>query len=224
MWHPRIDRDEFDARWKQLVEDFKLQENTWFTKMYDLRYMWIPAYFREMPLSGLMRTTSRSESANAAFGKTAHWGNNLIKFFSSLESTMDRQRHNQCFLDHTSNTSTIKAKLSLKIIEHASKVYTNAIFKKVLHEIEESFYSCSQDSAMREELVDMLVVMELRDSIKETDKVLDFEDNADMCEKFLDCEDNEVEPEVTLPEKPYYFKVFFILFCICFAFQFFIKL
>ncbi|XP_052626864.1 protein FAR1-RELATED SEQUENCE 3-like [Lactuca sativa] len=94
IWNSRIDASEFDIRWRSFIEDYKLQEVSWFSKMFDIRESWIPTYFRDMPLSGLMRTTSRSESMNYAFNKVAHWGNSLVKFFDSFDSAMDRQRHN----------------------------------------------------------------------------------------------------------------------------------
>ena len=72
IWNSRIDASEFDNRWRSFIEDYKLQEVSWFSKMFDMRESWIPAYFRDMSLSGLMRTTSRSESMNSAFNKIAH--------------------------------------------------------------------------------------------------------------------------------------------------------
>ncbi|KAL7614457.1 hypothetical protein Lser_V15G09002 [Lactuca serriola] len=65
IWNSRIDASEFDNRWRSFIEDYKLQEVSWFSKMFDMRESWIPAYFRDMSLSGLMRTTSRNQVLNA---------------------------------------------------------------------------------------------------------------------------------------------------------------
>ncbi|CAI9279437.1 unnamed protein product [Lactuca saligna] len=72
IWNSGIDASEFDIRWRSFIEDYKLQEISWFSKVFHMRESWIPAYFRDMPLSGLMRTTSRLESMNSAFNKTSH--------------------------------------------------------------------------------------------------------------------------------------------------------
>nr|GEZ22744.1 hypothetical protein [Tanacetum cinerariifolium] len=41
------------------MEEFNLENHKWLTKMINIRSTWIPAYFIDSPLCGLMRTTSR---------------------------------------------------------------------------------------------------------------------------------------------------------------------
>nr|KAJ0215469.1 hypothetical protein LSAT_V11C300147800 [Lactuca sativa] len=192
IWNSRIDASEFNIRWRSFIEDYKLQEISWFSKMFHMRESWIPAYFRDMPLSGLTRTTSRSESIYSAFNKISHWGNSLVKFFTSFDSAMDRQRHNQCYLDHLSNIFKIKSKISLKIMEHAADIYTNEVFIKVKKEIEQSLFSCSQYSVTNEEFYDRFVVMQYKDIMGSTPTVVNEEDS---------------ESEYDVPEKTYFFKV-----------------
>ena len=59
--------EEFELRWKEIISDFKLEENGWLTHMYDIQNMWIPTYFKDMFLARILRTTSRSESKNSFF-------------------------------------------------------------------------------------------------------------------------------------------------------------
>ena len=68
--------------------------------MYKIRERWIPAYFKHIPMSGLMRTTSRSESQNSAFNQATHFGSPLVYFMMSYEMLMERQRHKQNVNDH----------------------------------------------------------------------------------------------------------------------------
>nr|KAJ0216117.1 hypothetical protein LSAT_V11C300132960 [Lactuca sativa] len=150
VWNSRIYTEKF-------VEDYKLQEITGFSKMFDMRKSWIPTYFRDMQLSGLMRTTSTSESMNSAFSKISH-------------RDMHRQRHNQCCLDHLNNISKIKSKISLKFMEHAVDIYTNEVFIKVKKEIEQFVFSCSQHSLTNEEFYDRFVVMQCKDIFESTPK------------------------------------------------------
>ncbi|GKA43751.1 hypothetical protein Tco_0736475 [Tanacetum coccineum] len=43
----------------KLMEEFKLENHKWLTKMFDIRSTWIPAFFIDSLLCGLMRMTSR---------------------------------------------------------------------------------------------------------------------------------------------------------------------
>ncbi|XP_073359871.1 uncharacterized protein [Aegilops tauschii subsp. strangulata] len=54
---------EFEERWKEIMSEYGLEDDDWFSKRFSLRESWIPAYFKEIALSGLMRTTS-------SFGRT----------------------------------------------------------------------------------------------------------------------------------------------------------
>lgn len=161
-----------------------------------MREMWIPAFFRDTPLSGLMRTTSRSESANSAFKKTAHWGNTLVKFFRSFEAAMDKQRHNQLLLDHFSQNSKIKSKVSVDILHHAAEIYTNELLKKVQREIEDSIFSCFQHSIESDNSFDRIVVMERR--------------NVSAASKEVDTSEEEADEDV-VPENTLFYKVCFKL-------------
>ena len=72
--------------------EFKLEDNDWLNEMYDIRDQWIPAYFSNIEMAGLLRTTSRSESSNSFFQHFHESGNNLVEFYSRFESAMDKQR------------------------------------------------------------------------------------------------------------------------------------
>ncbi|GJY16072.1 protein FAR1-related sequence 5, partial [Tanacetum coccineum] len=54
MWHIT---QKLPAKGK-LMEEFKLENHKWLTKMFNIRTTWILAYFIDSPLCGLMRTTS----------------------------------------------------------------------------------------------------------------------------------------------------------------------
>nr|GEY99932.1 protein FAR1-related sequence 5-like [Tanacetum cinerariifolium] len=51
---------------------YNFQDNKWLSDMYAIRDRWIPGYFKEYPMCGLMKTTSRSESSNAFFQFFSH--------------------------------------------------------------------------------------------------------------------------------------------------------
>ncbi|GKC76730.1 FAR1-related sequence 5-like protein, partial [Tanacetum coccineum] len=89
VWNMFIEPLEFEEKWAQLIEDFGLQSHKWLKKMFNLREIWIPAYFIDSLLFGLMRTTSRSESKNSFFKSFTNPGATLVSFMMSYESAME---------------------------------------------------------------------------------------------------------------------------------------
>ncbi|XP_035837256.1 protein FAR1-RELATED SEQUENCE 6-like [Helianthus annuus] len=73
VWTDSIEPEEFERQWKLVMIEFGLTENKWIDDMFGMRSMWIPAFYRHEPMSGLMRTTSRSETdwSQTTLGKDA---------------------------------------------------------------------------------------------------------------------------------------------------------
>lgn len=67
IWSSILEPAEFEKGWKSVLKEFKLEGNKWLWEMYAIKTSWIPAFFRDKPMFGLMRTTSRSESENSFF-------------------------------------------------------------------------------------------------------------------------------------------------------------
>ncbi|GKA03357.1 FAR1-related sequence 5-like protein, partial [Tanacetum coccineum] len=111
----------FEEKWSKLIEDFGLQSHKWLTKMFNLRDIWIPAYFIDSPLYGLMRTTSRSESENPFFKSFTSPGATLVSFMMSYESAMERKRYRQEALDFKTIEAALKCETKLAIELHAAK-------------------------------------------------------------------------------------------------------
>jgi len=59
--------NEFEARWISIISKYGLENNSWLSDKYQMRQSWILAYFMDLSLGGILRTTSRSESENAFF-------------------------------------------------------------------------------------------------------------------------------------------------------------
>lgn len=74
--------EEFERRWARVMMHYGLERHEWFVGRFNIRSSWVPAYFRDIPLSGLLRTTSRSESSNSvSLGLSMLWlsfGSGLI--------------------------------------------------------------------------------------------------------------------------------------------------
>ncbi|XP_021767113.1 protein FAR1-RELATED SEQUENCE 5-like [Chenopodium quinoa] len=120
--------EEFEHSWTQVVNEFELTKNEWFSSMYEIRHSWIPAYFKDLFLAGLFRTTSISESENSVFGSLTDKWLNLVEFWVRYESIIDRQRHNQKKSDHDTSHSLPILKTNHSIEKHARDIYTHANF------------------------------------------------------------------------------------------------
>nr|BAB33151.1 hypothetical protein [Carthamus tinctorius] len=66
IWNLHLGPAEFDNKWEEFLDLYGLTGVSWFNHMYEIRESWIPAFFKDTPMSGLMKTTSRSESINAS--------------------------------------------------------------------------------------------------------------------------------------------------------------
>ncbi|GJW62584.1 FAR1-related sequence 5-like protein [Tanacetum coccineum] len=135
VWNMYIGPKKFEYIWGKLMEEFKLGNHKWLTKMFIIRSTWIPAYFIGSPLCGLMRTTSRSKSENFLFSHFTNFGSTLMNFMNCFETAMEKQRHVQERMDHKTIDTVPKLKTFLKIERHASNVYTRSLFELVQKEI-----------------------------------------------------------------------------------------
>ncbi|GJT18981.1 protein FAR1-related sequence 5 [Tanacetum coccineum] len=146
VWNMYIGPVEFEYRWGKLMEEFKLENHKWLTKMFNIRSTWIPAYFIHSPLCGLMRTTSRSESENSFFSHFKNSGSTIMNFINCFETAMEKQRHVQEMMDHKIIDTVPKLKTFIKIERHASNVYIRSLFELVQKEIFVGLWHCQIDS------------------------------------------------------------------------------
>ncbi|XP_022007930.1 protein FAR1-RELATED SEQUENCE 2-like [Helianthus annuus] len=69
VWTDILTPEEFELEWEVVIGEFNLADNDWLSDIFSLRESWIHAYYKMEELSGLMRTTSRSESENHFFSQ-----------------------------------------------------------------------------------------------------------------------------------------------------------
>ena len=85
VWTDSIAPETFEIEWKLIMIEFGLTENKLIDDMFGMRSSWIPAFYRHEPMSGLMRTTSRSESENHFFCQVANSQLTLVEFFNHFD-------------------------------------------------------------------------------------------------------------------------------------------
>ncbi|XP_076933068.1 protein FAR1-RELATED SEQUENCE 5-like [Bidens hawaiensis] len=108
-------------------------------------------YLRDKHLSGLMRTTSRSESENHFFGQATNSQLTLVVFFNHLDFSMDIQRDNSRRCDHDSRYTYPELVTKSYLEGEAVRIYTRSIFNDVQAEIIETVGGVSLFKASEEE-------------------------------------------------------------------------
>ncbi|KAK1353767.1 hypothetical protein POM88_052132 [Heracleum sosnowskyi] len=124
LWSSIIEPDEFEQGWKEVIKEFKLKEHVWLSEMYDMRQSWIPAYFRDKPMYGFIRTMSSSESENYFFSQFHQCGSTLSEFYIRFKSAMDKQRNETKRLNHECASAKPVTVSKLFLEDDAAELYT----------------------------------------------------------------------------------------------------
>nr|XP_017221379.1 PREDICTED: protein FAR1-RELATED SEQUENCE 5-like [Daucus carota subsp. sativus] len=61
IWADHITPDEFEQGWIDAVDEFDLNENVWLKEMFDMRSLWIPAYFNDEPMSAIEKQRNNAK-------------------------------------------------------------------------------------------------------------------------------------------------------------------
>ncbi|XP_074314059.1 protein FAR1-RELATED SEQUENCE 3-like [Silene latifolia] len=142
LWAEDIEPAEFEEQWCSVISSYALTKHEWLTSMFDMRASWIPAYFRNLFLGGLMRTTSRSESENSFFGNFMNPNLTSVEFLMRFESAMDAPRWKQPKLIVESKNSFPSLETPHSLENHASVFYTPIIFSEFQVEWNASCFTC----------------------------------------------------------------------------------
>lgn len=139
---------EFESEWSKLLFDYKdhkLDVNVWFSTMYNIKKMWVPAYFSSIYMDGLFRTTSRSESENNLFNFFVNKFLTLVELQMRFQSAMDAQRHKLGTLESKDKLFTPPLKTLLMLEKHVAFIYTLVAFYDFQAEIYAACFECGLD-------------------------------------------------------------------------------
>lgn len=143
MWTDTLLPHEFETEWHKLMIEFQLTDNEWLTSIYAIRESWIPAYYREEQMSGLMRTSSRSESENHFFGQFCNAKCTLVEFLTHFDSAVEAQRYEHRKNDHDTRYTRPDIWSDFELEKQAAAVYTRTIFFDVQLEIQHAIHGCT---------------------------------------------------------------------------------
>lgn len=127
--------NEFEGKWVSLISEFGLEGNEWLDTRYEIRASWVPAYCRDVPLAGILRTTSRSESQNSFFRHFIGYKYALVEFWLRFGTAMEEQRHQELEADNANLHSTPKLQTTWEIEKNGSEVFTNKVFGSFQKEV-----------------------------------------------------------------------------------------
>uniref|UniRef100_A0A8I6Y613 Protein FAR1-RELATED SEQUENCE n=1 Tax=Hordeum vulgare subsp. vulgare TaxID=112509 RepID=A0A8I6Y613_HORVV len=136
---------EFELQWNSIIIDFGLEENEWLTKRFSIRDTWIPAYFMDISLAGILRTTSRSESANSFFNRFIHRRLAFVEFWLRFDTALECQREEELMADNRSIHTTPQLFTPWTMEKQGSEVFTYEVFEKFqLHVLAARDHCCVQ--------------------------------------------------------------------------------
>lgn len=104
---------------------FELEKIEWLAHVFDIRSMWIPAYFKDIFLAGILRTTSRSENENSFYGNFLNPNVSLVEFCMGYESSIEAQRHKELLVDNNSLHSIPKLIVDRAFERYQRDIYTS---------------------------------------------------------------------------------------------------
>ncbi|XP_062114285.1 protein FAR1-RELATED SEQUENCE 1-like [Humulus lupulus] len=88
-----------------------------------------------------MMTTQRSESMNNVLKNYVSYKHDLVRFFQHFERLIDDRRYEELTTDFKATQSSLKLSINIEILNHASSIYTQAIFKMFQAELGKA-YDC----------------------------------------------------------------------------------
>ncbi|XP_022019540.1 protein FAR1-RELATED SEQUENCE 4-like [Helianthus annuus] len=181
VWTDAIQQEDFEKKWKEIMSDFHLTGNKWLSDMYVIRNDWIPAYYHHENMSGLMRTTSRSESENRFFGQFRSNSHNLVEFISHFETAIESQRYKHRKNDHDTRNTTPDWVTNLNFEREANEIYTRNIFNDLQHEL---LLGVTESHSMKVEQLGKFIKFSIKD--------LDVEGSV-LCEVLFREDDMEIK-------------------------------
>jgi hypothetical protein len=108
--------------------------------------------------AGLLRTTSRSESANSFFNRFIHRKLSFVEFWLRFDTALECQRHEELKADHTSIHNTCLLSTPWLIEKQGSILYTQVVFKYFQNEVIAARDHCIVVGIMQQEGIKILII------------------------------------------------------------------
>jgi transposase-like protein len=122
--------EEFERMWVKMIEDKKLQNNKYLTKMWEMRHRFIPVYYKN-DFFPFIQTTSRSESLNSRMKDNVGPTYNIMSFLKEYDRVIETINTAEKLEDTYSNQKRPKEFIfGYTIEQQAIELYNINIFRK----------------------------------------------------------------------------------------------
>ncbi|XP_057420487.1 protein FAR1-RELATED SEQUENCE 5-like [Lotus japonicus] len=125
--------DDFELKWKRMVEMYKVSENPWIQRMHRERHMWAETYLRESFSAGL-QSTKICESIDEHLRNSSQNNLKLHEFLNEFECVINALWHEEGKAECKSAILQV-ARLSNPLKKHASDMFTWDSYKKFITEM-----------------------------------------------------------------------------------------
>ncbi|XP_039851377.1 protein FAR1-RELATED SEQUENCE 5-like [Panicum virgatum] len=129
---------EFEYLWTKMIADYKLENNNYFTRMWETRERFIPVYYKN-EFFPFLHTTTRSETTNARFKDNIGPTYSMISFMKEYQRIVDTIDRTEAEEDTKSRQKQCKELLfDYQIEQQAQKMYNRNILKKFQVQLKET--------------------------------------------------------------------------------------
>ncbi|KAL5701415.1 hypothetical protein ACHQM5_026753 [Ranunculus cassubicifolius] len=126
--------EEFEERWKCLIETYGLIEHTWLQPLYECRTQWIPVFLKDTFFAG-MSTSQRSESINSFFDGYFDRKTFLQEFVKQYHLALQKRYNDEEKADHDNARQSPHLKTGSPYEAQMACLYTSKLFKKFQDEV-----------------------------------------------------------------------------------------
>ncbi|XP_062011894.1 protein FAR1-RELATED SEQUENCE 5-like [Rosa rugosa] len=185
VWNSEM-TEEFDKKWKEVVEKSGLSDNGWLQSIYDIRASWVPAYCNHIFSAG-MSSSQRAESCHSFFKKYVDHKNSLLDFVIRFNRGLVHQRHQELVSTHIDANEEPQLNTPHPMESQMSGIYTRACFQQFQSEFYISFFNY-RFQLMREDDNQRLYLVKKRSDQIQKDREIVYDKHTDLvsctCKKF----------------------------------------
>ncbi|KAF9608410.1 hypothetical protein IFM89_009776 [Coptis chinensis] len=178
--------DEFERRWKKLIQAYGLTDHDWLQTLYEDRMHWVPAYLKDTLFAGVC-SSHREEIVTSFFDGYVSQKTNLKDFIDQIEFALQKSYSAEEEADLETYRRTPNLITGSPYEAQMSSIYTMDVFKKFQGEILQ-IPSCTAVRIQKEEGADLnYIVKELKMKPNGVRGVKDYAVTFNSCETKVSC-------------------------------------
>ena len=133
-----VTEEEFEMLWQKMIFDFKLENNKYFSKMWETRKRFIPVYFKN-DFFPFIQSTGRSEGTNARFKDNVGPTYSIVSFLREYQRIVDSIRKKEEIEDSFSKQKIPKElQYGYTIEQQAIGLYNRNIYLKFMNQLKQT--------------------------------------------------------------------------------------